>query len=162
MSHAGRTFGGAGGRFRREALPVHPFACAEVSKALLLGIIGSCPSRCRRGLLPRHGRNRIDSLQPDCREVVRVGMVAGLIPPSTVQTASKCPNGAAKIETQLSFVNQLVAWLTAYIYTPMTIKVTCAQSRRASVSPTAPRIDVGTNPTAEQVKDGIRPSAPPS
>jgi len=41
---------------------------------LLLGTIGYCPSRCRAGLLPRHGRNGIDSLQPDCREVVRVGM----------------------------------------------------------------------------------------
>src|SRR5256885_4996762 len=30
------------------------------------------------------------------------GWIAGLIPPSTVQTASKCPNGAAKIETQRS------------------------------------------------------------
>ena len=87
------------------------------------------------------------------------GWIAGLIPPSTVQTASKCPNGAAKIETQLSFVNQLVAWLTAYIYTPMSIKVTCAESRRASVSPTAPRIDVGANPTAEQVKDAISRAA---
>jgi len=56
-------------------------------------------------------------------------------------------------------VNQLVAWLTAYIYTPMSIKVTCAESRRASVSPTAPRIDVGTDPTAEQVKDAISRAA---
>ena len=39
------------------------------------------------------------------------------------------------------------------------IKVTCAESRRASVSPTAPRIDVGTNPTAEQVKDAISRAA---
>ena len=87
------------------------------------------------------------------------GWIAGLIPPSTVQTASKCPNGAAKIETQLSFVNQLVAWLTVYIYTPMSIKVTCAEARRASISPTAPRIDVGANPTTEQVKDAISRAA---
>src|SRR5438094_7695421 len=83
------------------------------------------------------------------------GWLFGLVPPSAVQTASQCPNGAAKIETQLSFVNQLVAWLTGYIYTPMSIKVTCAESRRASVSPTAPRIDVGASPTAEQIKDAI-------
>jgi len=87
------------------------------------------------------------------------GWILGLIPPSTVETASKCPNGAAKIETQLSFVNQLVAWLTAYIYTPMSIKVTCAEARRASISPTAPRIDVGANPTAEQVKNAISRAA---
>ena len=87
------------------------------------------------------------------------GWIAGLVPPSTVQTASRCPNGAAKIETHLSFVNQLVAWLTLYIYTPMSIKVTCAESRRALVSPTGPRIDVGTNPTDEQVKDAISRAA---
>lgn len=80
-------------------------------------------------------------------------------PAEYVQTASKCPNGAAKIETQLSFVNQLVAWLTVYIYTPMSIKVTSAESRRASASPTAPTIDVGANPTAEQLKDAISRAA---
>src|SRR5204862_7930515 len=51
-----------------------PFRLPEVSDAVLLGTIGYCLSRCRPGLLPRYGRNRIDSLQPDCREVVRVGM----------------------------------------------------------------------------------------
>src|SRR5688572_21394702 len=54
------------------------------------------------------------------------GWVFGLVPPSTVATAAKCPNGVSKVETQLSFVNQLVSWLTLYIYTPMSIKVTCA------------------------------------
>ena len=77
------------------------------------------------------------------------------MPPSTVQTASKCPHGAAKIETQLSFVNQLVAWLTVYIYTPMSIEVTCAETGRASLSPTAPVINVGANATAEQIHDAI-------
>src|SRR5205814_5699637 len=44
------------------------------------------------------------------------GWIAGLVPPSTVRTASRCTHGAAKIETQLSFVNQLVAWLTLDIF----------------------------------------------
>lgn len=52
--------------------------------------------------------------------------VYGLVPPSTVETAAKCPNGPAKIETQISFVNGLVGALTLGIYTPMSIKVTCA------------------------------------
>jgi hypothetical protein len=55
------------------------------------------------------------------------GWILGLVPPSTVETAQKCPKGAAKVETQLSFANQLVGFLTGYIYTPMEIKVTCAQ-----------------------------------
>jgi Bor protein len=54
------------------------------------------------------------------------GWIFGLVPPSTVSTAAKCPDGVAKVETQLSFVNQLVSFLTLGIYTPMEIKVTCA------------------------------------
>jgi hypothetical protein len=54
------------------------------------------------------------------------GWVYGLVPPSTISTAEKCPDGAAKVETQLSFVNQLVSFLTLGIYTPMDIRATCA------------------------------------
>lgn len=56
--------------------------------------------------------------------------VYGLVPPKTVEAASRCPNGVARVETQLSFVNQLVGALTAGIYTPMTIKVTCADGAK--------------------------------
>jgi hypothetical protein len=59
------------------------------------------------------------------------GWIFGLVPPSTVETAAKCPHGVAKVETQLSFVNQLVAFLTIEIYTPMTIEVTCASAKTA-------------------------------
>jgi hypothetical protein len=58
--------------------------------------------------------------------------IYGLVPPKTVQTASRCPDGVAKVETHLSFLNQLVHILTLGIYTPMHIKVTCAQSTGAS------------------------------
>src|SRR5438445_402102 len=61
--------------------------------------------------------------------------------------------------TQLSFVNQLVAFLTLDIFTPMSIKVTCAEAGRASISPTAPTIDVGANATAEQIRDAISRAA---
>lgn len=57
--------------------------------------------------------------------------IYGLVPPSTVSTAAKCPNGVAKVETQLSFVNQLVGLITFGIYTPMEIKVTCASRSSA-------------------------------
>jgi Bor protein len=59
------------------------------------------------------------------------GWIYGLVPPSTVETASQCPNGVAKVETQLSFLNQLVGFLTFEIFTPMSIKVTCAAPRTA-------------------------------
>ena len=55
--------------------------------------------------------------------------IYGLVPPSTVETSQKCPNGAARIETQRSFANALVGILTSGIYTPMAIKVTCAQGQ---------------------------------
>jgi hypothetical protein len=57
------------------------------------------------------------------------GWIYGLVPPSTVETVQKCPNGAAKVETQVSFANQVVNFLTLGIYTPMEIKVTCAAPR---------------------------------
>jgi hypothetical protein len=55
------------------------------------------------------------------------GWIFGLVAPSTIETAAKCPKGVAKVETQLSFVNMLVSFLTLSIYTPMDIRVTCAE-----------------------------------
>ena len=96
-------------------------------------------------------------------EVVEKGFASswinGLVPPSPIETASKCKNGVAKIETQVSAVNWLVTVLTLYIYSPMAIKVTCAQAGRASISPSAPTIDVGANPTPEQMRDAINRAA---
>lgn len=54
------------------------------------------------------------------------GFVYGLVPPATVETASQCPNGVARVETQHSFLNMLAQFLTWGIYTPMTITVQCA------------------------------------
>ena len=58
--------------------------------------------------------------------------IYGLVPPKTVETASRCPDGVAKVETQHTFVNQLVGFLTLGIYTPMHIRVTCAQAGTGS------------------------------
>lgn len=55
--------------------------------------------------------------------------IYGLIPPSTVRAQEECRSGVAKVETKLSFVNNLVGMITFGIYTPMNIKVTCAASR---------------------------------
>ena len=59
--------------------------------------------------------------------------IAGLVPPAIVETASKCPNGVAKVETQHSFLNLLAQWVTFSIYSPMTITVTCASAGRGSI-----------------------------
>ena len=57
--------------------------------------------------------------------------IFGLVPPSTIETASECPNGVAQVDTQLSFLNQVVSAVTFGIYTPMEIVVTCAAAGRA-------------------------------
>src|SRR5713101_1287373 len=94
-------------------------------------------------------------LKPSAQVVEKsfaAGWIFGLVPPSTVATAAQCPHGAAKIETQLSFVNQLEALLTLDIFTPMSIKATCPEGGRATLAPTAPAIDVGANATPEQIR----------
>ncbi len=62
------------------------------------------------------------------------GWIYGLVPPSTVDTMERCPAGVARVETQLSFANQLVSFLTIGIYTPMEIVVTCADNREEEES----------------------------
>src|SRR5207302_3243669 len=69
------------------------------------------------------------------------GWLWGLVPPSTIETASKCPNGVAKVETKHSFLNQLVSGLLGGIYSPIAIKVTCAQGGRAA-APRASEVPV--------------------
>ena len=43
--------------------------------------------------------------------------IIGLIPPPTVQTMARCPNGVSKVETQMTFLNGLVHVLTLNIHT---------------------------------------------
>jgi hypothetical protein len=55
------------------------------------------------------------------------GWIAGLIPPKPVDAVQMCSGApVARVETQHTILNMLVAGLTASIYTPMTIEVTCA------------------------------------
>ncbi len=54
------------------------------------------------------------------------GFLGGLVPPGKVETASRCPNGVARVETKLSFLNMVAQGLTGGLYSPMNIKVTCA------------------------------------
>jgi len=86
------------------------------------------------------------------------GWIYGLVPPSPVKAMSECPGGVSKVETQLSFVNQLVAFITLYIYTPMAIKVTCASSGRSAV-PGTPEIKVGDGATSDEIIDTFRRAA---
>jgi hypothetical protein len=63
----------------------------------------------------------------------QMSFVYGLVPPPAVQTAAQCPGGVAKVETQHSFLNGLVAAVTFGIVTPIRLTVTCASGGRASL-----------------------------
>jgi hypothetical protein len=77
--------------------------------------------------------------------------IYGLVPPDVVSTASKCTDGVAKIETQHTFVNELVGFLTLGIYTPMQIKVTCATRNSASAHVGSSQLAIkGMTPAARQ------------
>ena len=82
--------------------------------------------------------------------------IYGLVPPKAVATAEECPDGVAKVETQLSFVNQLVSFLTIGIFTPMHIKVTCAMgSGTASTSSVTPDVAVDEDATLEEKQQAL-------
>ena len=52
--------------------------------------------------------------------------IGGLVPPSAVEVTDRCPNGVARVDSELSFLNLVVGALTGGIYTPMSIRVQCA------------------------------------
>lgn len=61
--------------------------------------------------------------------------VGGLIGHPEINVRKMCPTGAAKIETFRSFGNGLIGVVTLGIYTPRTIRITCAgQSRPAAIA----------------------------
>lgn len=62
------------------------------------------------------------------------GFLFGLVPPSIVQAQNECTNGVARVETKISFVNGLLSAITFNLYTPMSIKVTCAASGMSSLT----------------------------
>ena len=84
--------------------------------------------------------------------------IGGLVPPSAVETAEKCPDGVAKVETKLSFLNQLVGAITLGIYTPMYIEVTCA-ARGAMQDGDPPSLQVQSGATDEQKREALREAA---
>ena len=82
--------------------------------------------------------------------------IYGLVPPKTVETANRCPDGVAKVETQHTFVNQLVGFLTFGIYTPMHIRVTCA---RATGATTGAMLTIPASPEGDEVRVAFRDAA---
>lgn len=87
------------------------------------------------------------------------GWLYGLVPPKLVSTASKCEHGLARVETQITFVNGLVRALTFGIYTPMWIKVTCAEPGTAPAPTTVPDILVRRGAGEEEVARALQRAA---
>jgi hypothetical protein len=87
------------------------------------------------------------------------GWLFGLVPPKLLSTASKCQHGLARVETQITFVNGLVRVLTLGIYTPMWIKVTCAEPVAARTLPIVPDILVGRGASEDQVAGALQRAA---
>jgi len=81
--------------------------------------------------------------------------IYGLVPPKIVETASECPNGLAKVQTKMSFLNGLVSGLTFGIYTPINIKVTCASGTAAVEASHKDNIVVSANSNEKEKKEAF-------
>lgn len=93
----------------------------------------------------------IQTGRPESTDVISIkwanSFLWGLVPPAVIETASRCTNGVAKVETQHSFLNLVADVITGGIYSPMQIDVTCAARGTAS---TEPVIKVEQGKTMEQ------------
>jgi hypothetical protein len=56
----------------------------------------------------------------------QLSFVYGLIPPPEISAKETCPQGVAKVETERSFLNSIVAGVTWQLVTPLHARVTCA------------------------------------
>ena len=100
-------------------------------------------------------------LEPSARTVHEPwanSWIAGLVPPSTVETAEKCPSGVSKVETRQSFLNGLVGVLTLGIYTPMEIKVTCAAGGGTDLTGPAD-VSIGEDASLQEVQEAFMRAA---
>lgn len=107
---------------------------------------------------------RIETGLPASSEVIEKTFAAswiyGLVPPNTLSVAKQCGNGVAIVETELSFVNQLVGALTFGIYTPMHIKVTCASSATMGAwDSNAANLVVASSASEQEVLDAFAQAA---
>lgn len=83
--------------------------------------------------------------------------IFGLVPATAINTAAACPSGVAIVETQQSFANGLVGVLTLGIYTPQTVRITCAAGGTGVGSAREIDLPAGAGPAerATAVRDAI-------
>ncbi len=125
----------------------------HISAVLLLALVvtatGCFHTRVETGLTPG-SQVYENSFAPS--------FVYGLVPPPPVDGAAECPSGVAIVESEISFLNGLVAALTFSLFTPMTIKVTCAAGGGASATP-AETLDVAAGASSSEVRAAIGEAA---
>ena len=73
----------------------------------------------------------------------------GLVAAQPIDVRQQCPSGTAVIETQTSFMNGLAGAVTLGIWTPQTVRVTCA-SGSASLPSNAIQVNISANSTPDQ------------
>ena len=61
--------------------------------------------------------------------------VYGLVGESNFNLDQICPTGVAKIQESAEFIDGLVGCLTCSIYTPITVKITCASGSAWNLTP---------------------------
>jgi hypothetical protein len=66
----------------------------------------------------------------------------GLVPATPIDVRSECTSGVAFVDTQMTVPNGLVSFITLGIYTPRSVKVTCASG---TASTGAVRIEVASS-----------------
>lgn len=70
-----------------------------------------------------------DQVVERCCQAAYLG---GLVPPKPVQSAAACPEGVARVETSRSFSNLVFTVLTAGLYSPVSMRITCASAVAAA------------------------------
>lgn len=120
------------------------YRIAQLAFALLLCVTltGCYHARIETGLTPS-------------AEVIDIpfakGFIFGLVPPDVVKAGETCTSGVAIVETQHSFVNQLVASITFGIFTPMHITVTCASGGAMGQLEGDLELNVAADASAEEI-----------
>ena len=101
----------------------------------------------------------VDTGQPKSSKVISKPWAScwiyGLVPPTTIQTATECPNGVAMVRTQHSFLNYIVGGVTLGIYTPIQITVTCAEGAKTGYLDPAQEIVVPHGASADEVRQAF-------
>jgi hypothetical protein len=111
----------------------------------VMALVSGCyAARIETGLTPSN--KKIVNMWASC-------WIYGLVPPTTIKASTECTNGVAIVETQHSFLNQVVGILTWGIYTPIQIVVTCAEKSTAAVPESGADFTVAADASLSQVQD---------